>query len=119
MVTIVDVKERVSQDGNPFMALIVQNEIELVTSRFGNVYAAARRASIPSTLDFDTAKMLIGKELPGTIEKVECEPYEAANGDGELTIFNHRWQYVPESHLTEQQHGENAVKVEELEAETV
>ena len=118
MVTIVDVKERTSQNGNSFMALIVQNELVLVTSKSGNVYVAAHRASIPCTLDFDTAKMMIGKELPGTIEKVECESFEQVNTDGEIVHFNHRNQYVPESNLTEQ-HQEQVVGLEELETETV
>lgn len=112
-VTIVDVKERVSREGNPFIALIVQNELELVTSKSGNVYAAAHRASIPCTLDYDTAKLMIGKELPGTIEKVECEPYEQANADGELITMNYRYSYVPEENRTNYQ--EKEIPLEELE----
>ena len=112
-VTIVDVKERQSQDGNSFMAFIVQNELVLVTSKSGNVYVAAHRASIPCTLDFDTAKMMIGKELPGTIEKVECEPFEQVNSDGEIVHFNHRYSYVPEENRTVFQ--EKEVSIEELE----
>ncbi|WP_321370507.1 hypothetical protein [uncultured Draconibacterium sp.] len=99
-VTIVDVKERVSQGGNSFMALIVQNELELVTSKSGNIYVAAHRASIPCTLDYNTAKLMIGKELPGTIEKVECATYEHVNSDGEIVNLNYRYQYIPEQNRT-------------------
>lgn len=117
-VTIVDVKERVSGEGNPFIALIVQNELEICTSKSGNVYVAARRASIPSTLEMKTAKMLIGKTLPGFIEKVECEPYETANSDGELIVLNHRYSYVPEEIRTVVPEKQ-LVSLEELEPETV
>ena len=99
-VTIVDVKERTSQEGNSFMALIVQNELVLVTSKSGNVYVAAHRVSIPCTLDYDTAKMMIGKELPGTIEKVECAAFETVNSDGEMVHLNHRYSYIPENNRT-------------------
>ena len=105
-VIIVDVKSRKSHDGSQFMALIVQNELELVTSKSGNIYVAAHRASIPCTLDFNTAKMMVGKELPGTLEKVACESYEHISGDGELVHLDHRWQYVPEANRTEIQEKE-------------
>lgn len=117
-VVIVDAVERVNSDGNTFVALIVQSDLEIVQSSNGNFYANARKASIPSTLEFDTAKMQVGKELPGAIEKVECPVYEYVNSDGELVNSHHRYSYVPESNLTEQ-HQEEVVKLEELEAETV
>ena len=101
MVTIVDVKQRTSQDGNSFIALIVQSEIQMVTSANGNIYATARKASVPSTMEsLEIARMLIGKELPGGIEKVECAPYETANADGELVTLNHRYTYIPEENRT-------------------
>ncbi|RIJ45506.1 hypothetical protein D1614_22830 [Maribellus luteus] len=118
MVTIVDCVKRTSHEGNDFIALIVQDELQIVTSNSGNVYVAARKASIPSTLEFDEAKMMIGKELPGCIQKVEVPPFEHVNSDGEIVHLNHRWQYVPESHLTEQQARE-VEELEELEVETV
>jgi len=91
MVTIVDVKERVSQEGNPFMALIVQSDLEIVKSVSGNFYANARKASIPSTLEKEAAQMMVGKELPGTIKKQECELYETTNSDGELITLDYRY----------------------------
>ena len=118
MVTIVDCVNRTSNEGSEFVALIVQSELELVTSKNGNIYAAAHRASIPCTLDMETAKMLIGKTLPGFIEKVECEPYETANSDGELIVLNHRYSYVPEEIRTVVPE-KNFVSLEELEPETV
>lgn len=105
-VLIVDVKERTSHDGSPFMAFIVQNELELVKSKSGNIYATAHKASIPCTLDCDTAKMMVGKELPGTLEKVACEPFEHVTENGEMVQLDHRWQYVPETNRAEIQEKE-------------
>ncbi len=118
MVTIVDCVKRTNNEGDEFIALIVQDELELVTSRFGNVYVAAHRASIPSTLDFDTAKLMLGKTLPGSIEKVECKPYETTNSDGEIVQAHERWTFIPEDHRTVVE-KEKVVTLEELEAETV
>lgn len=119
-VTIVDVKERVSQEGNPFMALIVQNDLELVTSKSGNIYATAHRGSIPCTLDYDSAKIMIGKILPGKVEKQECDPYETSNSDGELIMLSHRYVYVaPESNKTEVDNVEFATEEVEMVDEVV
>ena len=98
MVTIVDFKVRSNQDGEPFIALIVQGGIELVKSKeTGMFYATAKKASIPSTFNEETAKNLIGQELDGTVEKVECEPYEFTNEEtGEVMELSHRWVFVKE-----------------------
>ncbi|MCK3683972.1 hypothetical protein [Maribellus sp. YY47] len=103
MVTIVDIVKRSSREGNEFVALIVQGELEMLTSKSGNLYAAARKASIPSTLEFEAARLMIGKELPGSIEKVECAPYEHFTPEGEILQLNHRWQFVPENQARQQQ----------------
>lgn len=118
MVTIVDCVSRFSHEGNEFVAFILQGELEVLTSKSGNMYVSAKKASIPSTLDIDNAKMMIGKTLPGTIEKVECPAYEHVNSDGELVHLNHRWQYVPEI-TSSVQHQEQYLELEELETETV
>lgn len=117
MVTVIDCVTRTSNDGNVFVAFILQGELEVLTSKAGNLYVAARKTSIPSTLDLDNAKMMIGKTLPGTIEKVECPAYEHVNSDGELVHLNHRWQYVPEI-TSSVQHQEQYLELEELETET-
>lgn len=118
MVTIIDCVTRTSNEGNEFVAFILQGELEVLTSKSGNMYVSAKKASIPSTLDIDNAKIMIGKTLPGSIEKVECPAYEHVNSDGELVHLNHRWQYVPEINSTVQQQ-EHFVELEELETETV
>ncbi|RIJ48761.1 hypothetical protein D1614_09540 [Maribellus luteus] len=118
-VIVVDAVERVNSQGTQFTALIVQSDLEIVTSSNGNLYASVKKASLPCTVELEIAKRtLIGKELPGCIQKVEVPPFEHVNSDGEIVHLNHRWQYVPESHLTEQQARE-VEELEELEVETV
>lgn len=109
MVRIIDYRVRESRDGEPFLALIVQGGLQLVKSKeTGMYYATAKKASIPSTFDELTCQSLIGQEIDGTIERVECEPYEITNEEtGEVLELSHRWIYVKEGETVEQ-----AVKAE-------
>lgn len=104
MVRIVDYKERESEDGKTFFALELQGGIELVKSQTtDNFYATARKTSITSTFSEETCKALIGSELPGRIEKQECESYEYTIEDtGEVIELSHRYQYVPEELSTQE-----------------
>ena len=98
MVTIIDYRVRQSRDGEPFIALIVQGGIELVKSKeTGLFYATAKKASLPSTFDERTAQAFIGQQIDGTVQKVECEPYEMVDTDtGEVRTLDFRWVYVKE-----------------------
>ena len=64
------------------------------SERTGNFYATTRRCSISSTFDEDTAKLMIGKTMPGSIIKQECEPYEYELENGEVIELSHRWTYT-------------------------
>lgn len=98
MVRVINYNKRVSESGKEFYALTVQGGIEMIKSReTGNFYATAKKASIPSTFDEATCQALIGSDMPGQIEKIECEPYEYTVKDtGEVIILSHRYIYVPE-----------------------
>ena len=98
VVRIVDFKVRMNGEGEPFNALIVQGGIELIKSKdTGMFYATAKKASIPSTFDDNTCESLIGQELPGTVQKVECEPYSFTNEEtGEVIELDYRWVFVKE-----------------------
>ena len=104
MVTVVDFKERVNRNGEPFYALILQGGIELVKSQeTGNFYATAKRASISSTFDELTCKGLIGQQIPGSIQRVEVDPYEfTVKETGEIITLAHRWVYLKEGESVEQ-----------------
>ena len=116
MVTIIDYKARMSQEGEPFIALILSGGISMVKSKeTGMYYATTRKASVPSTFDEATAKSLIGQELEGKVERVECDPYEIVNEQtGEVIELNHRWVYLKPGDTVEQAAKEQ-VHVEEPE----
>ena len=96
MVTIIDYTTRMNAEGDPFLALIVQDGITLVQSKeTGLYYATAKKASIPTTSNEATCEGLIGQELDGTIEKMDCEPYEFTNEEtGEVIHLDYRWVFV-------------------------
>ena len=104
MVRIIDYKARMSAEGEPFLALIVQGGITLVKSKeTGLYYATAKKASIPCTFDEETCKSLIGQELEGSVEKVDCDPYEfISEQTGEIMELSHRWVFVKEGETIQQ-----------------
>jgi hypothetical protein len=76
MVQIIGVEKRKNKDDEDFNVLIIQGDVEAVISQqTGKPYLTARRTSIPCTFEDDFAKSLVGKELPGEIQRVECEVY--------------------------------------------
>jgi hypothetical protein len=101
MVKIVDFVKRTGRDGKEFNALILQSGIELVKSReTQRWYATAKKASITSTFDDAMCQSLIGQEIPGSVQRIETEPYEFTLRDtGEVLTLTHRWQYVNEGEV--------------------
>jgi hypothetical protein len=97
-VTIIDFKERVNADGEPFNALILEGDVEMVKSKeTGKYYATARRASTTSTFSEERCKQLIGTTMPGTIKKVSCPEYSYTIPEtGEVISLEHTYEYVPE-----------------------
>ena len=104
MVTIIDAVKRVNKDGESFNALILQGGIELVKSQeSGRFYATAKKASITSTFDEQTAKSLIGQKIPGSVKNTTCEPYEfTVKETGEVVTLTHRWEYTKEAESMEE-----------------
>jgi hypothetical protein len=100
MVTITKYHLRESKDGKPFIALELQGDIELVQSlETGNFYATARKCSITSTFDEETAKRIIGTQMPGSIVRVQTEAYDfLVPESGEIIRLAHRYQYRPEGY---------------------
>ena len=99
MVTVKDIALRQAKtDGREFIALILEGGLELIRSKSsGNFYATVKQVSIPSTFDEKTARNFIGEELPGSVQRMNCEPYEWTNKEtGEVLELRHRWVYVPE-----------------------
>ena len=111
MVTIVDHALRKNKEGEEFHALILQGGIEMVKSQeTGRYYATAKSASIPSTFDEQICKSMVGQQMPGTIKKVVCEPYEITLKEtGEIIELSHRWEYQSEAENAEEAIHEGVV----------
>jgi hypothetical protein len=94
MVTIVGIEERFTDKGD-YMVLVLQGKLEVATSQTtGRPYLTARKTSIPFTFSEEFARTLIGTQLPGDIERVECEEYEfKVPGTKKKLKFTHRFQY--------------------------
>ena len=97
MVTITACEQRKNAQGEPFMALVLTGDLEIVTSKIsGKPYATVHKISIPSTLDESIAQKMIGKQLRGEIQKVECEPYDyTSKKTGEILTLTHQYVYNP------------------------
>ena len=98
MVTIVDYKTYQKEDGEDFCALVVQGGLEAVKSKkTKRTYFTARIARVACTFGEQMCQKLVGTEMPGSIRKVEVDPYEFAIPDtGEIIKLQHRNEYVGE-----------------------
>ncbi|WP_375605655.1 hypothetical protein [Flavobacterium davisii] len=105
MVTIINYKERITEDAKSFFVLEVQGGIEMVQSKTtGKFYATARKAYLPSTFDEMTCKALIGTQMAGTIIKESCDAYEYIDqASGEVVVLTHRYEYAQESPMVNNQ----------------
>ena len=102
MVTIIGFSQRLNKEGNSFIALQLQGDITMVqSSETGRWYATAKRCSMTSTFDEPTAQSLIGKQIPGRIERVASEEYEYTVPEtGEVITLSHRYEFIPEGEPT-------------------
>lgn len=98
MVRILNYKQRQAEDGKEFFVLEISAGIEMVMSQIsGQYYATAKKAYIASTFDEETCKALIGTDMPGNVERIECDAYEYTIRDtGEIITLSHRYVYQPE-----------------------
>lgn len=97
MVKVLAAHLRQSEKGQ-FVMFEIMGELELLQSqKTGRFYATARRCMISTTFDATVACTFVGQNLPGTIGRVECDPYEYKVPEtGEEVVLAHRWDYVPE-----------------------
>jgi len=100
MVTVIGYNIRTQKDNEQktYISLELEGDIEMVQSQAsGNFYATVRRCAISSTFDQFTAERMVGKQMPGSIERVPCEPYDfTIEATGEVVKVGYRWGYVPE-----------------------
>lgn len=98
MVKIVDYKVHQRNDGEEFFALVVQGGLEAVKSiETSRAYFTTKTARVSCTFDEEMCKSLIGTSIPGTIKRVEVEPYDYYNQEtGETVERTHRYEYFSE-----------------------
>ena len=91
MVTVSSYAVRTRKDGTTFIALELSGGVELVQSNnSGKFYATVRKTSIPSTFNETIAKGLIGSQMPGSIVRVQVDPYQFVNQrTGEVLTLQH------------------------------
>ncbi|MBC5840440.1 hypothetical protein H8R23_03400 [Flavobacterium sp. F-380] len=120
MVRIINYKKRETEDGKEFFVLELQGGIEMVKSKeTSKFYITARKASISTTFDELTCQALIGTELPGKVEKVECEAYDYTIKDtGEVITLTHRFEYVEEEKATTPKAQKSKTTVDEFMSKT-
>jgi hypothetical protein len=98
MVTIVGLEKRKNKlKDEEFTVMILQGDVVVAISKTtGKPYLTARKTSIPCTFEEKFAQFLIGQSLPGTIERLECDPYEFVipNTKKKVTL-THTFQYSP------------------------
>ncbi len=95
MVKVVNYKKRTNYRGETFYSLILQGGVEaIISQQSGKPYITARKTSIPCTFGDEFATSLIGKELPGDIQRIECDGYTyEVPGTGEKLKLTHTYQY--------------------------
>ncbi len=95
MVTITDYSKRQSLDGKEFFTLNLMGGVELVQSKTtGSFYATAWNASITTTFNEDVCRSLVGKTLPGEIQRVEVAPYHYnIKETGEVITLHHKYRF--------------------------
>jgi len=96
--TVISVHETENQEGETFVSLTLQGGITMIQSKSsGRFYATSKRTRIASTFDLETAKQLVGEKIPGSIEKVPCEPYSYTIPDTNETVtLDFTYQFVSE-----------------------
>lgn len=121
MVKVIAVKKTKNTEGKQFVSLKIQGGIEAIQSnQSGKMYLTVRTCYVSTTFDEATAQSLIGSELPGTVMRIESEPYEhTIKGTGEVIKLSHRYEYMPEGASASDTMIEQSLqsKVEEFEVD--
>jgi hypothetical protein len=98
MVTVKSYATKQRKDGTTFVLLELIGGLEIIQSATtGSYYGTVRKCNIPTTFSEEVAKTFIGCSLPGSIIKVECDPYEFTNPrTGELMLLAHTYAFRSE-----------------------
>jgi hypothetical protein len=96
MVQIIGFEKKLSKNKESYAVLILQGEPEVLISKTsGRPYISARKTTIPCALEENQAQALLGKELPGSIERVSCTPFEVKLATGKRVKISTAYQFLP------------------------
>lgn len=88
-------KKRVRRRSS-FHSELWRMKVEVIKSKQSDqYYATSRKTSIQTTFNETICKSLVGKTLPGAIEKVPVETYDHVLADGEVIELDFTYQYNP------------------------
>ena len=101
MVTVKNYHLREGERGE-FISLELEGDIEMVQStNTGRFYATTRRCFISSTFDEATAQKMVGKQIPGSIVRMQCDTYDYTIPEtGETIQLGFTYAYLPEEKAT-------------------
>lgn len=104
MVTVIDYAVRQNSEGEEFVALIIQGDLDIVESRSsGRLYATAYQTSITSTFSEEVAALMVGKKLPGQIKRIACDPYDYTVPEtGEVIQITHTYEYAQDDNIAKE-----------------
>lgn len=102
MVTVTGYATRQRKDGTSFIALTISGGLEMVQSQAtGHWRAVVRKTTIPASFDEQTAKAVIGTQMPGSIVRVQSDPYAYTDKQtGETITLSHTYSFQPEGATT-------------------
>jgi hypothetical protein len=96
MVTIKSYFLSQNGEGKTYVVLELIGELEILPSKSGKFYADVKRCKIPTRIDEATARLMVGKQIPGSIVKKECAAWEyTVPATGEVVTINYRFEYEP------------------------
>ncbi|MBC7391158.1 MAG: hypothetical protein H7329_18270, partial [Opitutaceae bacterium] len=77
MVTVKNYHVRQGNNGDNYISLELEGDVSFVQSQnTGRFYASTKRCFMYAAMDESTAAALVGTQMPGTIERVDCDSYE-------------------------------------------
>lgn len=97
MVKVKHYHVRQGNDGEKYISLELEGDVSFVQSQnSGRFYATTKRCFMYAAMDEATAKSLVGTQMPGTIERVTCDPYDYTIPEtGEVKSLSYTYEYRP------------------------
>jgi hypothetical protein len=112
MVQIIGFEKKQSKSKESYTVLILQGDPEVLISKTsGRPYISARKTTIPCALEENQAQALIGKELPGSIERVACTPFEVKLATGKKIKISTAYQFLPEETVIEKEVAQKGISI--------